>query len=83
MTIINFANPYKENMTDPTGNREHALDMAARIEGYYHKNGYTWVSVSVLSIPIYNGNGDRIGNRYEMSSNIKFNTNNYLAKSKG
>lgn len=83
MTIINFANPYKENMTDPTGNREHALDMAARIETYYHKAGYSWVEVKVNTIPVYNGNGDRVGSRYEMDSNIRFDTKNYLTKTKG
>lgn len=82
MTVIKFANPYKDNVTDPTTNKEDALSCAARIEAYYHKAGYSWVKVEVLTIPLYNGNGDRVGSRFEFTSNIKFDVNKYQAKSK-
>ena len=81
MTVINFVNPYKDNHTDPTGNKEDALNCAARIENYYHSAGYTWVKVEVLTFPIYNGNGDRVGSRYELTSNISFDVKNCYAKS--
>lgn len=76
----NSFNPFKDNVTDPTGNKEDAINCALKIETYYHRAGYSWVNVKVLTIPIYNGNGDRVGSRYELESNIKFNTKNYLAK---
>jgi len=78
----NFQNPYKDNITDPTGSKEDAINCALKIEDYYHRAGYSWINVKVNTIPLYNGNGDRVGSRYELESNIKFDVNNYLAKSK-
>lgn len=74
-------NPFNENATDPTGTKEDAFSLASRIEQNYHSAGYTWVRVKVLTIPVYNGNGDRVGSRYELSSNIRFDTSKYVEKS--
>lgn len=82
MTVIKFHNPYKDNLTDPTGNKEDAFSLASRIEEYYHRAGYSWVSAKVMTIPVYNGAGDRVGSRYEIDSNISFDTTKYLTKSK-
>ena len=80
MAANDTVNPYKDNVTDPTGKKEDAINCAIKIEEYYHRAGYTWVHVKVNTIPVYNGNGERVGSRYELDSNISFDVKNYITK---